>query len=147
VSIDVINQAATDNNVKVLKNSTLDKQKEKIIKKLDNDIAKLQTEQLKNPFVGTINDDYTELERQYNEAKQDLENEIQRLRDQNEDLEKNIKESAQDIENSKKARLDNTRELTRIERDNKAKLKNLEDELTILKLRTDGNSTRSRRKR
>ena len=65
VSIDVINQAATDNNVKVLKNSTLDKQKEKIIKKLDNDIAKLQTEQLKNPFVGTLKDDYAELERQY----------------------------------------------------------------------------------
>ena len=39
VSIDEMNQAATDNNVKVLKNSTLDKQKEKIIKKLNDDIT------------------------------------------------------------------------------------------------------------
>ena len=83
MSIDEMNQAATYNGVKVLKNSTLDNQKEKIIKKLNDNIAKLQTEQSKNPFVGTLKGDYAELERQYNEAKQDLENEIQRLRDQN----------------------------------------------------------------
>ena len=71
-----------------------------MIKKLDKDIAALKAEHVKNPFVGTIKDDYAELERQYNEAKRDLENEIQRLRDQNEDLEKDLKESAQDIENS-----------------------------------------------
>jgi len=132
VSIDEMNQAATDNSVKVLKNSTLDKQKEKIIKKLNDDITKLKTEQSKNPFVGTLKDDYAELERQYNEAKQDLENEIQRLRDQNEDLEKQIKEVDQDVKDSNKARLDNVRESIRIESDNKTKLKNLEDELTIL---------------
>ena len=96
---------------------------------------KLKQKELKpNPkFKGDeFKHDYEENERQYNEAKKRLETEIQRLRDDNEDLEQQIKEVDQDIKDSESAALNNTREESRIERDNKAKIKNLEDELTIL---------------
>jgi len=61
-----------------------------------------------------------------------LETNIKNLRDANENLEKDLKEVDQDIKDSELTSLNNTREEARIERDNKTKLKNLEDELTIL---------------
>ena len=108
--------------------------KNSLISYYDTDINQKQKALKTNPklVVANFKHDYEENERQYNEAKQDLEYNIQALRDDNEDLEQQIKEVDQDIKDSESAALNNTREESRIERDNKAKLKNLEDELTIL---------------
>ena len=104
-----------------------------LISYYDTDINQKQKALKANPkSVVNFKHEYEENERQYNEAKEMLETNIKNLRDANENLEKDLKEVDQDIKDSELTSLNNTREEARIERDNKTKLKNLEDELTIL---------------
>ena len=75
--------------------------KNNIVTHYESETNKLRPALITDPELikAKLKHDYEENERQYIEAKKNLETDIKNLRDDNEDLEQQIKEAEQDIKN------------------------------------------------